>query len=198
MAPLRKTGSYCCVVDCHNSTVNTKGLIPTVKFYRFPKRWHERDRRQAWITAVRRRNADGSAWYPADSALICSRHFVGNCKNDSSKHPSYLPTIFPAVYNKRPPDAEATHRCKLHAWTAACSAQNSVEQAVPQSIQVDPAMQDQDTPVCLSFHGTLSNDAEILGLPLATIRNDDPQPSAALCETIRPAFSATQADAVSV
>uniref|UniRef100_A0A131Z387 THAP-type domain-containing protein n=1 Tax=Rhipicephalus appendiculatus TaxID=34631 RepID=A0A131Z387_RHIAP len=53
-APRQGRGNYCCVVNCHNDHTNTKGSTPPVKFYRFPNRWYEKSRRQAWITAVRR------------------------------------------------------------------------------------------------------------------------------------------------
>ncbi|KAH9379713.1 hypothetical protein HPB48_009120 [Haemaphysalis longicornis] len=56
-APKRKRpgSKYCCVVGCHNSVANTKGKEPIVKFYSFPGKWYETDRREAWIRAVRRK-----------------------------------------------------------------------------------------------------------------------------------------------
>ncbi|XP_049522316.1 peroxynitrite isomerase THAP4-like [Dermacentor silvarum] len=194
MAPLRKRGNYCCVVNCHNSNVNTKGLMPPVRFYRFPTKWYEKSRRQAWITAVRRTNADGSPWSPTETTRICSRHFVGNCKNDSNQHPSYVPTIFPAAYKKRTPDPEVAQRWKRRFERAART--NSAEQAVPQSTpQVDPAVQDQDTTACLGFDDTLLSDLESPEMPLAPISDDDPQPSAVPCERLGQAHPVTQADA---
>ncbi|KAG0441597.1 hypothetical protein HPB47_015911 [Ixodes persulcatus] len=53
-APNRRNSRYCCVVKCHNSEANTKGKLPLVKFYSFPGKWYETDRRDAWIRAVRR------------------------------------------------------------------------------------------------------------------------------------------------
>ncbi|KAM7285201.1 tether containing UBX domain for GLUT4 isoform X1 [Ixodes scapularis] len=44
---------------------------------------------------------DGSDWVPSQSARICSAHFVGNCRKESEAHPSYVPTIFPAVYGRK-------------------------------------------------------------------------------------------------
>ncbi|XP_072142657.1 uncharacterized protein [Dermacentor andersoni] len=99
----RKLGGtqYCCVVQCHNSLQNTKGRHPPVKFYRFPAKWYETKRREAWIAAVRRVNPDKTPWEPTKTSRICSDHFVGNCKRDVSQHPSYVPTIFPSVYQKK-------------------------------------------------------------------------------------------------
>ncbi|XP_037509932.1 uncharacterized protein LOC119386716 isoform X1 [Rhipicephalus sanguineus] len=196
MSPRQKGRNYCCVVNCHNNHGNTKGSTPPVKFYRFPNRWYEKSRRQAWITAVRRKNADGSVWLPKAWTMICSRHFVGNCKNDSSLHPSYVPTVFPAAYKKRAPHAETAQRWRRRSVRAARSAQNSVEQAVPQGVaQDDPAMQDEENSVFLDVYDTLSNDLESLETPLAPTNNGDPQPSAGACATGRQAHPATQADA---
>ncbi|XP_077484818.1 uncharacterized protein LOC144094800 isoform X1 [Amblyomma americanum] len=97
----RRGDRYCCVVDCHNSKANTKDREPPVKFYRFPGRWYEKERRQAWTAAVRRVNPDGSEWLPTTATRICSDHFVGNCRSEISSHPSYIPTIFPPVYRKK-------------------------------------------------------------------------------------------------
>lgn len=33
--------------------------------------------------------------------MICSDHFVGNCKSETQNDPAYVPTIFPAIYSKR-------------------------------------------------------------------------------------------------
>ncbi|XP_037509960.1 uncharacterized protein LOC119386753 isoform X2 [Rhipicephalus sanguineus] len=97
--PAHKAGTqYCCVVQCHNSLENTKDRYPPVKFYRFPGKWYEAERRKAWKAAVRRVNPDNTPWEPNQTSRICSDHFVGNCKSDLSLHPSYIPTIFPPVY----------------------------------------------------------------------------------------------------
>lgn len=59
---------------------------------------------------------------------------------------------------------------------AARSAQNSVEQAVPQGIaQDDPAMQDEENSVFLDVYDTLSNDLESLETPLSPTSNGDPR-----------------------
>ncbi|XP_064475415.1 uncharacterized protein LOC135389282 [Ornithodoros turicata] len=87
-------GSYCCIVGCSNN----QGINPTLKFYRFPSRPYERDRRQRWIQAVRRENEDGSPWQPNKGSRVCSVHFVGRVKSDIERHPAYVPSIFPSVY----------------------------------------------------------------------------------------------------
>ncbi|XP_037505040.1 uncharacterized protein LOC119381140 [Rhipicephalus sanguineus] len=101
---------YCCVVGCHNSTYNSKARDPPLKLYRFPGKWYEKERRKAWITAVRRINPDGTLWLPKEYTRICSAHFVGNCKSDVSGHPSYIPTIFPPVYRKKEPKRQRAQR----------------------------------------------------------------------------------------
>ncbi|XP_077521951.1 uncharacterized protein LOC144133026 isoform X2 [Amblyomma americanum] len=101
---------YCCVVDCHNSAKNTKGRDPPVRMYGFPGKWYEKERRQAWISAVRRINPDGTKWLPKAHTRICSAHFEGNCKSDISQHSSYIPTIFPPVYRKKARDQKRARR----------------------------------------------------------------------------------------
>ncbi|XP_037557412.2 zinc finger protein 182 isoform X2 [Dermacentor silvarum] len=110
--PNSRGSRYCCVVNCHNSEKNTKGLQPLVKFYSFPGKWYEKERRQAWITAVCRFNPDGTQWIPNTNSRICSRHFVGNSRNESSRHPSYVPTIFPAAYNRKALDQDRGQRVR--------------------------------------------------------------------------------------
>lgn len=53
-AKKRKSGAlHCCVVDCHNSFKNVKERGLDVRFYRFPGKAHEVDRKKKWIAAVR-------------------------------------------------------------------------------------------------------------------------------------------------
>ncbi|KAG0444095.1 hypothetical protein HPB47_014180, partial [Ixodes persulcatus] len=73
--PKKRTSTYCCVYDCHNSYINTAGKLPAVKFYRFPGKPYEADRRRKWIAAVRRatwqkrsRTQSGSPSTPASSS----------------------------------------------------------------------------------------------------------------------------------
>ncbi|XP_037285586.2 uncharacterized protein LOC119178481 isoform X1 [Rhipicephalus microplus] len=113
--PAHKAGTqYCCVVECHNSLENTKGRYPPVKFYRFPGKWYEAERREAWKAAVRRVNPDNTPWEPTKTTRICSDHFVGNCKSNLSHHPAYLPTIFPSVYQNDSADLVKALRRRKH------------------------------------------------------------------------------------
>ncbi|XP_042148965.1 uncharacterized protein LOC115330669 [Ixodes scapularis] len=89
----RKTYRYCCVKNCHNN----EGLRH-VKLHRFPSQPWDKELRKKWISAVRRVNTDGSEWVPNSSSRICSEHFVNNAKSNIAAHPTYLPTLFPAVY----------------------------------------------------------------------------------------------------
>ncbi|KAH6942718.1 hypothetical protein HPB50_009543 [Hyalomma asiaticum] len=115
----RKGAKYCCVVDCHNSFYNVEGRDPPVKFYRFPGKWYERERRRAWTEAVRRVNPDGTPWQPKENSRICSVHFVGNRKSDILHHPAYVPTIFPPVYHKQACKARQTEgKCLQQKTTA--------------------------------------------------------------------------------
>ena len=45
-----------------------------ISFHVFPK---EITRREKWIQAVRRVNADGSKWKPSTHAVLCGKHFIG-------------------------------------------------------------------------------------------------------------------------
>ncbi|XP_066590643.1 uncharacterized protein [Prorops nasuta] len=92
-----KAGTHCCVINCSNNSVN-KG--ENLKFYSFSIKPHKAEQTQKWISAIRRINADGSPWKPSKYSRICKKHFINNEKCDSPLSPSYLPTIFPAVYKK--------------------------------------------------------------------------------------------------
>ncbi|XP_050038155.1 uncharacterized protein [Dermacentor andersoni] len=92
--PRKKSRNNCCVVGCSNTYENSSETT----FYSFPGRPHERERREQWIAAVRRRNADGSPWRPTKHSHVCSDHFVNGRKSNHPRNPAYLPTIFPSVY----------------------------------------------------------------------------------------------------
>ncbi|XP_049269199.1 uncharacterized protein LOC119386790 [Rhipicephalus sanguineus] len=95
------TSPYCCVHGCHNSYRNTAGRQPPVKFYRFPWKSYEAERRQRWIAAVRRTRPNGEQWHPKrNETRICSVHFAGNEKSSIAEHPAYVPTLFLPCYNK--------------------------------------------------------------------------------------------------
>ncbi|KAK8778788.1 hypothetical protein V5799_019871, partial [Amblyomma americanum] len=75
--------------------------VPRIKFYRFPWRPYESEKRERWIQAVRRASPDGKPWQPVrHETRICSAHFVGNEKSSIASHPAYVPTIFPPSYGK--------------------------------------------------------------------------------------------------
>ncbi|XP_075551433.1 uncharacterized protein LOC142584951 isoform X1 [Dermacentor variabilis] len=100
---------YCCVYGCHNSYRNTAGKLPRIKFYGFPWKSYEKERRERWILAVRRARPEGGLWQPVKNRTrICSAHFVGNERSSIDRHPAYVPTIFPACYGKGDDVAPAT------------------------------------------------------------------------------------------
>ncbi|CAN7984960.1 unnamed protein product [Ixodes hexagonus] len=92
-----KSLNSCCVVGCHSTYKNSPGT----KFYGFPGKSYEAERRATWVRLVRRCNDDGTAWTPTKNSKICSKHFVGNEKREEQAHQSYSPSIFPSVYKKR-------------------------------------------------------------------------------------------------
>ena len=57
----------CCAYGCRNRMGEQKGL----GFFRFPSRPEEKERRQKWITAMRRNN-----WKPTKYSRICGNHFT--------------------------------------------------------------------------------------------------------------------------
>ncbi|XP_064463425.1 peroxynitrite isomerase THAP4-like [Ornithodoros turicata] len=109
--PGKKTSQYCCVVGCNNSYRNSKGK--DIKFYSFPSKPYEKNRRQRWISAVRRVNPDGTKWMPTKNSIICSVHFVGNRRREEMNHPAYVPTLFPEVY-RRTTKQTAEHQIARH------------------------------------------------------------------------------------
>ncbi|XP_057339422.1 uncharacterized protein LOC130676931 [Microplitis mediator] len=92
----------CCVVNCKNTGRNSN-----CKFYTFPTASWKLDKRKKWISAVRRKNPDGSPWKPKPTDCICSDHFVGGRKAEEESSPSYIPTIFPSIYKKPKIDENA-------------------------------------------------------------------------------------------
>ncbi|XP_077526432.1 uncharacterized protein LOC144138162 isoform X2 [Haemaphysalis longicornis] len=139
---------YCCVVGCPNTQANTKGREPPVKFYRFPGKWYEKERRQAWTTAVRRVNPDGSAWKPTAATRICSVHFAGNRRSDVSTHASYYPTIFPSAYKKKPADEARSQRWLARFMRKAsfgrCDTESTVVHGIAEAAKEPPPDNDGD------------------------------------------------------
>ncbi|KAJ3621695.1 hypothetical protein MTP99_003802 [Tenebrio molitor] len=90
----RASCTNCCVVRCHNNYSNTD---KSVKFYSFPSKPHELERRRQWIYAIKRSKSDDcrEGWEPKPHSRICSQHFVGNEKSNHPHNPAFLPTIFP-------------------------------------------------------------------------------------------------------
>ncbi|XP_077493050.1 uncharacterized protein LOC144104112 isoform X1 [Amblyomma americanum] len=132
--------TFCCVVDCHNSNVNTKGRVPPVRFYRFPGKYFECKRRKNWIAAIRRVNPDGTPWFPTADSRICSMHFIGNRKSNMTDHPAFVPTIFPPVCNNKAPDPEKVQRWQKRTIQAASSTLDSAgDQHLPQTT-AEPAL----------------------------------------------------------
>uniref|UniRef100_A0A131YM32 Thap domain protein n=1 Tax=Rhipicephalus appendiculatus TaxID=34631 RepID=A0A131YM32_RHIAP len=66
----------------------------SIHFFRFPSVKRDRQRREAWIKAVRRINEDGSPWQPSDHARLCEKHFVERSPNNSPRHPDFVPSLF--------------------------------------------------------------------------------------------------------
>ncbi|XP_040061253.1 uncharacterized protein LOC115314971 [Ixodes scapularis] len=95
--PTLKSRNNCCVVGCNSTYKNS----PDTKFYGFPAKSYETERRAVWTRLVRRCNADGTTWTPTPNSKICSKHFLGNEKRNEEAHPSYNPSIFPSPYKKR-------------------------------------------------------------------------------------------------
>lgn len=82
----------CCVPQCSSTEVKN----PELKFYRFPGRYYEVERKRKWIISVRRKSINGKTeWAPTSNTRICSRHFLGGKRSENPKDEAYNPTIFP-------------------------------------------------------------------------------------------------------
>ena len=77
----------CAVVGC--SARCTRGAQP-IGFSRFPA---DVDRRRLWLAALRRKNADWSAWSPSAYDHVCGAHFVTGRANNERRHPDYVPSL---------------------------------------------------------------------------------------------------------
>ncbi|XP_054931617.1 uncharacterized protein [Dermacentor andersoni] len=117
---------YCCVYGCHNSYRNVGGKVPNIKFYSFPWKPYEKERRERWW---RRASADDGLWQPVKGQTrICSAHFVGNEKGTVVHHPAYIPTIFPSCYGREDgvgPATKLERYKRLRRRVTACAARTS-------------------------------------------------------------------------
>ncbi|XP_049274518.1 zinc finger protein 267 [Rhipicephalus sanguineus] len=62
--------------------------------FRFPSVKRDRQRREAWIRAVRRQNEDGSPWQLSEHIRLCEKHFVKGSPSNSPRHPDFVPSLF--------------------------------------------------------------------------------------------------------
>ncbi|XP_034020910.1 uncharacterized protein LOC117505375 [Thalassophryne amazonica] len=71
--------------------------IPDKKrsFFELPKRHKSPERRDKWLAAIKRVNADGTRWSPSKFLTICSDHFVTGRPVKDQLHPDYVPSLFP-------------------------------------------------------------------------------------------------------
>uniref|UniRef100_V5HCX6 Putative thap domain protein n=1 Tax=Ixodes ricinus TaxID=34613 RepID=V5HCX6_IXORI len=80
----------CSAVGCSNDSKRNRGL----SFFRFPCASLHPTKRQLWIRAIRRNNADGSPWQPSDYSRVCGNHFEQGAPSRCKDHPDYVPSIF--------------------------------------------------------------------------------------------------------
>ena len=76
---------------------------------RLPSEESEPERREKWITALRREN-----WTPGKHSWLCGAHFIGGAKSDEPLLPDYVPRVFTFVRSpvkrKMQEELEAYHR----------------------------------------------------------------------------------------
>ncbi|KAH6938150.1 hypothetical protein HPB50_007265 [Hyalomma asiaticum] len=91
----------CCVLGCSATYQSTDESGEKVRFFGFPSRPHEIQRKTKWIDNIRlaRKDVDG-VWSPSKNSKVCSRHFVGNVKGEDPREANYIPTVFPFVSRK--------------------------------------------------------------------------------------------------
>ncbi|KAH6944743.1 hypothetical protein HPB50_004752 [Hyalomma asiaticum] len=56
-------------------------------------------KRNKWVKAMRRVNADGSPWEPSAYSRVCSDHFETGAPSRFMTHPDYVPSIFKHTAN---------------------------------------------------------------------------------------------------
>ncbi|KAG7511425.1 THAP domain-containing 11 [Solea senegalensis] len=80
----------CCAPGCRNRREQGNGKA----FYRIPK---DPERRQRWITAIKRARMS-EHWEPsANGFRLCSDHFISGKKSENPRSPDYVPSIFKNV-----------------------------------------------------------------------------------------------------
>lgn len=121
--PTLKSRNNCCVVGCNNTYKNS----PDTKFYGFPAKFYETERRAVWVRLVRRCKWVAFFIFQLTSRfMLCeiissnvlflapmerlgplpripkfvANIFLGNEKRNEQAHPSYNPSIFPSPYKK--------------------------------------------------------------------------------------------------
>lgn len=139
----RSSKQNCCVVHCSNTYNST---TPAVKFYAFPNHWKDAEKKAKWVSAVKRKNEDGTPWQPSKYSRICSEHFVGGSKSEHPLHPAYYPTIFPNAYKKKPnTDGDGKRFLRKMHRNKRC-ATSSVTSSEDVALHIEP-----DEPVAMDF-----------------------------------------------
>uniref|UniRef100_A0A131YPN6 Transcriptional repressor salm n=1 Tax=Rhipicephalus appendiculatus TaxID=34631 RepID=A0A131YPN6_RHIAP len=91
----------CCVLGCSATYESTDESGEKVRFFGFPTRQYDVERKNKWIDNIRlaRKDVNG-VWSPSKNSKVCSKHFVGNVKGEDPREVNYIPTIFPVVNAK--------------------------------------------------------------------------------------------------
>ena len=76
----------CAVIGCTQR--HAKGV--KIGFYRFPR---DGEKRRLWITALQRKNTDGSDWIPGEGDRVCGDHFTTGTPQNNSTHLEYVPSV---------------------------------------------------------------------------------------------------------
>ncbi|XP_037503120.1 THAP domain-containing protein 1-like [Rhipicephalus sanguineus] len=124
-----------------------------IHFFRFPSVKRDRQRREAWIRAVKRQNEDGSPWQPSDSARLCEKHFVQGSPSNSPRHPDFVPSLF--VYTDEFRKKDALQR---YSRTAARTTQRDKQR---RAVPVMPVKQKQDPGAVDTSSGGEENSVEM-------------------------------------
>ncbi|XP_057332336.1 uncharacterized protein LOC130672086 [Microplitis mediator] len=82
----------CCVVGCTSNYQN----LDDMKYYCFPGRSWEKERKFTWIANVRENINQDDSWMPTKNSRICNLHFVGGERSNDPRKEGYNPTVFPS------------------------------------------------------------------------------------------------------